>query len=307
MKKIVLYIQTSGSEIFQRNTKALVDGYRRIISKYNLNIDIKSVCGVYPDREYFEDIVFWDINDKDICAVNFEAVKMLVDMDYDVIVKTNTNTVVNLQLLQAYCDCPYFEPTSVYTNIVMNPNTADYPEEIIQKYTFPNGMFIMASKDAWKAALEHFDDAVEIADKYFLRDVSINHGNPECEHISKQSSTYWSGYCDDFMMGMCFNAAGFRKKIMLRNSTISLDKLDNFGNIVGDSLHDDINETYLVINCKMDNEYPDTTITYKGSYEEWFRTQYEHYMITTICKIFEVYKPTHNDLDVLCGDIWWFE
>ena len=60
MKKIVLYIQTAHNEIFQRNTKTLIEGYARIIDKYDLNIDVRSVCGVCPDREYFEDMVYYN-------------------------------------------------------------------------------------------------------------------------------------------------------------------------------------------------------------------------------------------------------
>ena len=189
----------------------------------------------------------------------------------------------------------------------MNPDNDKYPDDIIDKYKFPNGMFIMAGKDVWKGALEHFNDALEIADKYFINDLSLNHGGSEYHDILKKSSSSWSGYCDDFMIGMCFLAAEFTKKITLRNSTISMDKLDNFQYLIGGSLHDDINETYLVINCKMDNEFPDTTVTYDGSFEEWFRIHYEHYMISTICKIFELYKPSQHDLDILCNDIWWVQ
>lgn len=302
MKNILLYIQSSNHPIFQKNILALVKGYKRIIERHNLNITIHTVCGFIEGREnYIEDTLI-NVDDHQFAKVNFVALEKFINEPFDVIIKTNTNTVVNLQLLQMYCDSTYFDENTVYTNIVHYPDPElhkDYPGKITD-IIFPSGSFTMASKQIWEQIVNHYDDAIKFADLWFKNDDTLYHN----DFNQKNSSIYWTGYCDDFLYGLCLLKAGITNKITLLNSTISQDKLTNFSDIIGVSTMDDISEKYLVINCKLDNS--NMSPTEFGSSEEYFRTYYEHHMITAICKIFEFYKPTYNDLYKLGNNIFYF-
>lgn len=293
MKKILLFINSSSHKIFQNNIKALVTGYNRIIKRHGLNIDVRTVTGVdrnEPRRQYAEDIVINTI-EYDLAKVNFEALEIFTRQQYDVIVKTNTNTVINLQLLQKFCDSQYFENDAIYTSWFMwDEFTGD---DII---TFPSGTFIMSTPDIWKQILGHFNEGIEFCKAHEstrLRTFMPNNMD--------NKNLLWQGFPDDYVIGLLDSMYNIAKKRTLLNSTVSQSRHVEFKDeLIGSVVMTDISEKYLAINAKLDTPYDASTgksiIKGSSSHEEYYRDGYEYRLIEVLCKMFEFAEITNDDV-----------
>ena len=293
MKKILLFINSSSHKIFQNNIKALVSGYSRIIQRYGLNIDVRTITGIdrnEPRKHYVEDIVINTI-EYDLAKVDFEALEIFTRHQYDVIVKTNTNTVINLQLLQKFCDSQYFENDAMYTSWFM------YDEFINDiTVTFPSGTFIMSTLEMWKQIISHLDDGIK-----FCKDHMEQMSRSFTPNSMDNKNLLWQGYPDDYMVGIIDSMYNITKKRTLLNSTISQSKIHDFeDSIIGSVIMDNISEKQLVINTKLDVPYDGSTgkslMPGMESYEEYYRTCYEHRMIEALCKMFEFVNIDDDDV-----------
>lgn len=298
MKKILLYIQTSSHPIFQNNTKVLVENYKHTIKKHGLNIDIKTVCGWCQDKLDYDEDIITGFEEKYIWEVNFQALEQFVNQDYDIIIKTNTNTVVNLPLLQKFCNDTRFIPNHLYTDVPFIYSTDTFPTNT-HNFIWPSGTFIMTSVNNWKKLIQVKDITYDFMMNY--DNFNFNKLGFSMEETDKiNNGLKWYGIADDFFIGLCAIFTDIPCMATIICSTVSKSRQDYLHNLIEwGAMHDDINENYLVINCKMNfikNQVEDQA---KDTYEEKFRTVYERYLISSVCKIFDLYDPTQEDVDNL--------
>lgn len=297
MKKILLYIQTSSHPIFQNNTKVLVENYKNTIKKHELNIDIKTVCGWYQDKLNYDEDIIVDFNEKHIWEVNFRALEKFVEQDYDIIVKTNTNTVVNLPLLQKFCDDPKFISDYIYTDVPFVYSNNEFPTNN-HEFIWPSGTFIMTSLNNWRKIIGVKDKAVDFLTNNNNFDFNrLGFSMEETDKIN--SGLRWYGVADDFFIGVCAMFADTPYMATIINSTVSEPRQDYLSDLIEwGALHNDISEKYLVINCKMNLINRESTKLF-DDFETKFRTFYEKYLIGSVCKIFNLYDPIQADIDSL--------
>ena len=290
MKRVLLAVHSASHEIYQNNIKALIVGYEKVIKKHNLFVDVTTFCGTYddPDHNYIE----WSrsySHEKEVADVLFDVMGRVVNLtNYDVIIKTNTNTVVNLPLIWEFCNSIHFNPNLMYTNVCYHIGDG-------YNMPFPSGMFIMGSHDVWKKVCDSKNDTLQWVEK---------HGVSESVYHTKEyadGKLVWTGYSDEFLIGACLRRCGISIATLM-GMTMSMTKREFFSGIIGHTLFDDVDTKYSCINCKMDigNNLADLAL---GSEQEMFRIQYENYMISMICKLYELYNPSFQDVEWLYSRI----
>lgn len=291
MKRILLLIHSAGHKIYQQNTKALIEGYNDIIREHELPVDISAFCGTCNDTEhsYVEDTIS-PIDEKKVCDVFFDIMLKSVNLEnYDIIIKTNTNTVVNLPLICAFCNSINFRSDVVYTNIAYGMH--DYDERYL---VFPSGMFIMADRNLWKRIMEDYNPAFE----YIKYIESIeNHTGIKHDEDESNDKLVWTGYSDEFVTGVILRRLRIHL-LLLKSSSISYWKTNFFREGISTGIFSDrICDNFASINCKLDI---DCDLDF-NSPDEMFRSQYEHLFISMICNMFKNYHPKINDINnLLC-------
>lgn len=293
MKRILLMIHSASHEIYQRNVKALLEGYLDMLNKDGLQIDISAYCGVCddPDHEYSEGTVSW-INEKEVNEVYFDVMSRVSKLEkYDIIIKTNTNTVLNLPLVYAFCNSNNFNPNIFYTSVGFG--IEDYDGRGL---SYPSGMFIMADRHLWERIIDEYIPTREYIDQ--VESVTQHYG---IKHTPDESNNQlvWTGYSDEFVTGVILR----RLQIpiaTLNSSSISSWKTNFFSELIAQKIYfDQICDNYISINCKLDI----TGDLEFGSMEESFRIQYEHIFITAICKLLGNHNPTINDVNNLVNAV----
>lgn len=280
MKKILIAINSASHQIFQNDIISLTEGYKKIIEKNNLNIDVITFCGKAENKDsYIEDIVL-DTPEKEVGKIVFDAIERQLKLEkYDVIVKANTNTVVNLTLIQEYCDSPYFNENFLYT-------CAGFFTKGRTELRFPAGMFLMGSSKLWKSIISSKKEILEYANQFYNDEGTngIFYTEDDIENL-----LMWTGYSDEFLIGVGIKLNSNLHIYFINSSTCSKSKCELFPGIPTMMC-----ELLATINCKLD--YSDISLK-TNSFEEKFRIQYEHHFIDAICKIFELYRFEKEDLE----------
>lgn len=154
--KIGLFIQSSNQELFVKNTKILLDYYKRIISKKKYDIQVYSYTSngmKNNDISIVGNEIFLPCNDGDVAAKTKLLMKVISEKfsDLDVIIKTNNSTVINIEQLYSFILSNEYNEDVVYCCEVVadktawreNPNHAYYKSGF---YAYPTGNFMLFSK-----------------------------------------------------------------------------------------------------------------------------------------------------------------
>lgn len=301
MKRILLMIHSASHEIYQKNVNALIKGYLETNQKYYLLVDILPFCGKVEDKDhkYIESMVI-PTPEKDVAGTLFKSIKRVINnKNYDIIIKTNTNTVINTQLIYEFCNSLLFNNNIMYTNVCYSFN---HNTDSNFLSWFPSGMFLMAHKDVWKRILKQYDSAIEALNNGYI--------NPSIYHNEEYADNklVWTGFSDEVLIGACMSLANISVGTLTQTSTLSYAKQKFFQNLItgkgvfGVQLHNDIDSRYACINCKMDIDC-DLEL---GSHDEQYRIQYEPYFISLICNLFKSNIPTQGDLNDLYNTIIYF-
>ena len=215
---MLVILQSSVEPIYIECTRLLKDLYHQVCFKKNLPVDVISYVGDAEETCFDGDTLYIKCDNKLSIDKHRVVYKYIYDHpEYDVIIKTNVSTVLNLELL-----CKYVMSTDYYTHNFYCAATmwdvrcngqVTYNSKTYTYSNFPIGFFHMAHYDIWKEIYEAYDDvSTQVMNN--LRN-QIDNGEVE-----------WSGYPndsnnsidinDDLMMG-AFLAAIDRRIMELVN------------------------------------------------------------------------------------------
>lgn len=152
MKRILLAILSSNQNLYTRNTNSLKHMYKQIIDMYSMDIDVISytASGISGIDGIQGDTLFVDCDDKDLNAKSIALGKYIgCHPEYDVVIKTNCSTVLNLPMLNFFVNSDNFHDDIVYGSsfieglpgVIMEGDGVD--EYIKDKMVYIRGTFTM--------------------------------------------------------------------------------------------------------------------------------------------------------------------
>lgn len=279
MRKILILILTSNEEFYSSQYIKIKDHYEYIIKRYNLPMIVVGYQGD-SDKDYLSydnNIIYMNCKDRDV-GTKFIKIHQLLKNNqglhnFDIIIRTNTSTFLNLQSLNALIQDSRFNMDALYGPSSFIRHFMDDKEE--ESIVYPQGYFMMYSPNLMNKLIQYWDAGIE----YLLsKDLYMN---PE-------ESSDWFGYGDDTILGACiklYHDAG--NEIELRNiwtelEFISYNRFDaewtNTTNKL-DTFKELQRVTSLII-CKM---YMYTNITERKSNEPYLIDMAAFLMKQPIC------------------------
>lgn len=224
--KILLAILSSNNELYQQTTKTILDAYDEMKNRFKLQCEFDIITVLSGSKtERVENIFYVNCNDSDVASKQLAITEYINKHDeYDVIIRTNATTVVNLN----YADIiarKFLNDGEIYTNmLIWIPNTG---------FNYPLGSFMMFSK-----SLFH---------KYFSNTQLYNACNNELNNTYKFTASnkleYWKGVPDDLILGYM---------LLKQNAKIKLIRCSSFS--VGDEPNT-MSENLLSFRAKTKDQY----------------------------------------------------
>lgn len=188
-KKVLLAILSSNQELYKANTEALKDSYRRMLDTFNLNaidVDVMSFVGS-EKTERIGDTLYAGCLDSDIYTKNRIFMEYLLQHpEYNIIIRTNATTLVNLSYLNALIKIGHPKKNTFYGISMMLFNAYRHP--------FIPGMFYMATGEDFREKLcnlKRYDEIYEKLKPSLVKEF----GTPS------ESDQIWRGVPDDIIWG----------------------------------------------------------------------------------------------------------
>lgn len=267
--RIGIFIQSSNQELFMNNTRALLESYKRTISKLGLDMDVYAFTsgGANFGRTLRHgDTIYVPCNDKDVSKKTIECMRYIRRElpKYDVIMKTNNSTVVNIKSIYDFCVSSEYSDGIVYCCDAVRRNTL-YEEKSGLPFfkggfcSFPKGNFVMFSYSIFETLCDNFDKAFN-----YLKETFMPYNEDKC------GGNAGCGVPEDAVFGYVLHYFGI-EYTWLRNYVQMYDD-DEFESIGFDCLENPFELT--AISCKLSNDYK-------------ARLLYETKLIELICKFYE--------------------
>ncbi len=267
--KICLFVQTSSQEVYSVDTKILLDYYQKIIDKNHLDVRVLSFQGnndltsyAYFDKNRF----FLPADERDTSMVMFELFRNLEFSfsDYDVIIKTNCSTVLNLSKVCEFCNSERFRKdifycaSNVYTRIYVKKdlNVPESPENTLEVNSYPNGNLYIFSKEILHVISNEFFDMHNVIFDEYGANIDSSSAPPQM----------WYGVAEDLVIGC----------ILKRNdiSCVELEFIRTYPYVFKDSnIYEKNPYTAYGISCKID-------------YDWEIRKCYEANLLKTVCSFY---------------------
>lgn len=231
--KILLAILSSNNELYQKTTKTILDAYNEMKNRFKLQCEFDIITVLSGNKtERVENIFYVNCNDSDVASKQLAITEYINEHEeYDVIIRTNATTVVNLN----YADIiarKFLNDDEIYTTSwVWIPDKG---------FNYPIGSFMMFNKSLFQ--------------KYFSNAQLYNACNDELTRIYKFTASnkleYWKGVPDDLVLGYM---------LLKQNAKIKLMRCSSF--TVGEK-HDAISKNLLSFRAKTkdshaENDYKD--------------------------------------------------
>jgi len=229
--KILLAILSSNNELYQKTTKTILDAYDEMKRRFKLQCEFDIMTVLSGDKtERVEDVFYVNCDDSDVASKQLSITEYLNEHDeYDVIIRTNSTTVVNLN----YADIiarNFLDEDVIYTTRGFVVDLTDYGNRVCHH---PYGNFMMFNKSLFQ--------------KYFSDTQLYNTCNIELNNIYNFSISdkceFWKGVPDDFILGYMLSK---------QNAKIELRFCSSF--MIGDEL-DTISENLLSFRAKTKDSY----------------------------------------------------
>lgn len=165
--RILIVMQSSVEKLYQDATNLLKDMYREIIDRKHLPIDVISYIGNSPQTYLGGDTLYIACNNRNSIDKHRQLYKYIYDhKEYDVIIKTNVSTVLNLELICKYVTTSDFHRGDMHCAGVMWDNRVEgmiiVDGEPINYGNFPIGFFHMADRVVWDDIYEAYDHVTKI-------------------------------------------------------------------------------------------------------------------------------------------------
>ncbi len=197
--KIGIFVQSSSQEVYAVDTEILLDYYRKVIDKNNLGIDVFSYQGNNDSSSYSflkENRLFLPADERDTSMVMTELLRNIENIfpKYDIIIKTNSSTVLNLKKVYEFCHSNEFKKDVFYCALCVKTRKyikkdlyhQESPESILEVDSYPNGNLYMFSKDILHVISSEFSDmhqylsgAYEDEFPHYNEDINVWYGVPE--------------------------------------------------------------------------------------------------------------------------------
>lgn len=193
MRNILFLISLSQHKLFSDEYKLLYSEYDKTIKKYNLPIKIIGYLGGYDQCfvDHANHILYLDADDKNIVA-KYQAAHLYImqypwivdNYQYDVVMATNTSTVVNLQLLNKMIQDSRFDMSGIYGNQIRVRNSK-------LSFDFPEGKLMVYSKDVrdkiirvWERFSVQIDNRTEAEKQYMWTTAEDQHIGKCCQYLN---------------------------------------------------------------------------------------------------------------------------
>jgi hypothetical protein len=259
---------------YQKCTQILKDEYANTIKNKHLPVDVISYVGDAAETHLDGDTLYIACDNKLSIDKHREVYKYIYEHpEYDVIVKTNVSTVLNLELICKYISTPDFYSHNMYACAVMWDDhlggKLKKGNKEITVGNFPIGFFHMADYKIWEDIYLSYDEVLQsVLETHNMKTQDIN---------------------DDLMMGALLLYTGHNVVEIANYIKVSIDVFDAW---VSKHPNDDGSTNNIFssfcVRCKM-------ICLPKALHEQsdYLRKHYEPFMLHFIAKLYNEHR-THN-------------
>jgi len=239
-QKVLIAIQSSNQELYKANTEALKDMYRRMKETFELDvIDVDVISFTAGEKtELVGDVLYTECLDSDIYLKHriFMSEYLLKHPEYDVIIKTNATTLINLSYVNEFLRGSLFDTDKFYGSYIF--------WQWDSGYLYVSGNFIMASGDLFRNTLCDLEKYDKVHD-WFLENYPTVFVEP------KEGDDMWKGVPDDTIWGGILNQYYKNIKLIALDDCICLNALWRnfvpFHKASSELLFNDILSAYLKV------------------------------------------------------------
>ena len=267
--KICLFVQTSSQEVYSSDTRILLDYYKKVISKHNLDVDVFSYQGNNDASSYShldKNKLFLPADERDTSLVMTELLRNIEFSfsEYDIFIKTNSSTVLNLTKICEFCNSEKFRKDMFYcathadTNILIKKDLTllGSPDNALEVNSYPNGNLYLFSKEIFQIISKEFS----MMHEYLTNEIGQN--------IIKEYAEQhmWYGVAEDLVIGC----------VLKRNdiSCVELDFIRTYSYVFRDSdIYEKDPYAAYGISCKIDNDWE-------------IRKHFEANLLKTVCSFY---------------------
>lgn len=275
--RVLVVLQSSVEPFYQKCTQVLKDEYANTIKNKNLPVDVISYVGGAEETHLDGDTLYIACDNKLSIDKHREVYKYIYEHpEYDVIVKTNVSTIVNLELICKYISTSDFYSNNMYSCAIMWDKyligSISKGDKEIRVGNFPVGFFHMAHYNLWKDIYLVYDEVVN-------KTAAINNG------VNNDVN-------DDIMMGALLLYTGHEVVEIANYIKVSIDEFDEWiaKHPNDDGSTNNIFSTFCV-RCKM---ICAPRLPFK--HFEHLREHYEPFMLHFIAKLYNEHKANNSDM-----------
>lgn len=232
--KILLAILSSSNELYQKTTKTILDAYDEMKSRFKLQCEFDIMTVLSGDKtERVENVFYVNCDDSDVASKQLAITEYLNEHDeYDVIIRTNATTVVNLNYADVIAR-KFLDEDVIYTTMFITYDLTNYGNRV---FHHPLGSFMMFSKSLFQ--------------KYFSDTQLYNTCKDEliefAGFLKSDKFEYWKGIPDDLILGYMLSKQNAKIELRTCSSFMIDDELD---------MNDMLSENLLSFRAKTKESY----------------------------------------------------
>lgn len=197
--KIGLFIQSSFVEPYKENSRILKDYYKNETIKNNLDLEVYDYIGdPNMDPHIDNDTIYLKCNDNEVGEKEWHLIKFITEnLDkYDVIIKTNSTTVLNIKFVYYYIQSKNYEKYTAYgSNFVLFSHYFDIKEKKYKPFLdkegiYLNGNLLIVSREVFNIIFKEYKKTEEYFKSFDIIDKD--------KEVPKHK---WKGLAEDIIVG----------------------------------------------------------------------------------------------------------
>ncbi len=222
-------MQSSVEPLYVTTTRLLKELYHQVCTKKNLPVDVISYVGDADETKVEGDTIYIKCDNKLSIDKHRVVYKYIYDHpEYDVIIKTNVSTVLNLELLCKYVASVDYYSHNFYGTCTMWDSrcagTLIYMDKQCMYSNFPVGFFHMAKYDIWKELYEAYDDVTD----QIKTNIKLQEDDNDWPSYPGDKEKGIIDVNDDLVMGALLVAVNRRCIELVNYIKLSPDDVDNY-------------------------------------------------------------------------------